>query len=136
MSNGAQVDLADQNWWEYWRPFLIPFTLVVFRVLTKKKLAEYPWPVLSSDLCFFGATFYIWALTIRLSEIKVCPPSRRLAKNDGEAAYIVIFLIVNFGLSFLLYPASRDICEPLSVVSMIVALVVAIGSPLYLRWRV
>jgi hypothetical protein len=136
VTNGAQVAQPEENWWVYWRPVLIPLILLVSRIWTKAKLAEYPWSVLSSDLCYFGVTFYVWALTVRLSKIRVSPPNRPFDGDDGEGAYIVLFLIVNFALSFLLYPMSKDISELALVASTVLAFVVAIGSPLYLRWRV
>jgi hypothetical protein len=114
---------------------LIPLFLVVSRVWTKAKLADYPWPVLASDLCFFGVTFYVWALTVRLSNIRVSPPDRLLARGDGEGAYIQLFLIVNIVLSILLYPTTKQVSTPLFVVWVALAFAVAIGSPLYLRWR-
>lgn len=135
MTNGPPFTQTEENWWVYWRPFLIPLVLVISRVWTKAKLAEYPWPVFSSDLCFFGVTFYVWALTVRLSKISVCPANRALARGDGEAAYILLFLIVNFALSFLLYPMGEDVSTLWSAAATVLAFVVAIGSPLYLRMR-
>jgi len=134
VANGAQV-AQTENWWEYWRPLLIPLILIISRVWTKGKLAEYPWPVLSSDLCYFGVTFYIWALTVRLSNIKVCPPNRALARTNGEGAFILIFLMVNFALSFLLYPMSANVSKTSMVASMVLAFAAAVGSPLFLRLR-
>lgn len=136
MANGDQVAQTGKGWLAYWSPFIIPLVLAISRILTKAKLAGYPAPIWSSDLCYFGVTFYVWALTARLNKISVCPPQRWPGRDDAEEGiYIVLFLILNFVLSVLFYPMSKDVSLVWLVLSMVVACVVAIGSPIFLRWR-
>jgi hypothetical protein len=123
------------HWLKHWHPFLIPLILAVSRILTKARFAEYPWPVLSSDLCFFGVSFYVWALTVRMSEVKVCPPNRALTKGDGEGTYVLIFLIVNFVCSILFYPTTPCVSVAVMTAEILFAILVGIGSPIYLRAR-
>ena len=134
MANGVQAQ--HDHWVKHWHPFLIPLILAVSRVLTKIRVAEYPWPVLASDICFFGVSFYVWATTVRMSNIHVCPPYRALSRGDGEGPYVLIFLILNFLCSFLLYPRKQTVSILEMSSEVFLALVLAILSPIYLRARI
>lgn len=124
----------EENWLAYWRPVLLPFLLLIGRVFTKVKLAEYPWATLASDLCYVAVTFYLWALAVLWSGVAVCSTDRWFARGDRGWSYIVLGLIVNFMLSFLLYPMKQDI-SGVSASWLALAFATAIGSPLYFRIR-
>jgi hypothetical protein len=126
---------VEEHWLAHWHPFLIPLTLALSRVLTKIKLAEYPLSVFSSDLCYFGVSFYVWALTVCLSRISVCPPERALARGNGERTYIILLLVSNFVCSFLFYPMTKQMSPFWTTTQILFALLLAVGSPLYLRAR-
>jgi hypothetical protein len=122
-----------KHWLEHWHPFIIPLLLAAVRVGTKVRFAEYQWSVLASDLCYLGVSFYIWALTALQSNIPVCPPNRALA-GGAEKTYILFFLIANIAGSMLFYPMVKESISDLKLGLWIgLALLFAIGSPLYLR---
>jgi hypothetical protein len=124
-----------KHWLAHWHPFIIPLFLAAVRIWTKVRVAEYQWPVLASDLCYFGVSFYIWALTALTSNIPVCPPNRALS-GDAERTYILIFLIANVVGSMLFYPMAKETISAVKMGFWIgLAILLSIGSPLYLRAR-
>jgi hypothetical protein len=130
VANGSQRPM---HFLKYWHPFFIPLTLAASRVLTKARYSQYPWPVLASDLCYFGVSFYIWATTAQLSNIKVCPP--RNPVSGGEGTYVLFFLLVNFCCSMWFYPINPNVSATEMTIEIFVALLLAIGSPIFLRAR-
>jgi hypothetical protein len=70
-----------------------------------------------------------------MSEVKVCPPNRALTKGDGEGTYVLIFLIVNFVCSILFYPTTPCVSVAVMTAEILFAILVGIGSPIYLRAR-
>lgn len=127
--------MGKQHWLTHWHPFIIPLVLAAVRIWTKVRVAEYQLPVLPSDLCYFGVSFYIWALTALTSKIPVSPPNRPLA-GDAEKWYVLIFLILNIVGSTLFYPMTKESTSAWKMGLWIgFAMLFAIGSPLYLRAR-
>jgi hypothetical protein len=124
----------NKHWLAHWHPFIIPLVLALTRIGVKAKLVEYQWSVFASDVCYFGVSFYVWALSARLADIAVCPPNRALA-GEPERSYITIFLILNIVGSVLLYPMTK--CQsPLTMFVWIsLAFMSAVGSAIYLRAR-
>lgn len=99
-------------------------------------MATYDWNTLASDLCYFGVTFYIWAFTVKMDELPVCPTNRPLS-GAAEKVYIVVFLMLNAFGSILLYPFAKEAVSPWKMGFWIVlAIIFSIGTPLYLRARI
>jgi hypothetical protein len=71
-----------------------------------------------------------------MSRIKVCPANRALSKGKGEWSYILIFLLLNFACSVLFYPMKSDVPTAEVATEVFAAILIAIGSPIYLRARV
>jgi len=70
-----------------------------------------------------------------MSKVVVCPPDRLLSKGDGEGTYILIFLIVNFACSVLFYPRTPTVSATEMAIEIFFAILVSIGSAIYLRAR-
>lgn len=127
--------MGKQHWLTHWYPFIIPLLLAVVRIWTKLRVAEYQLPVLPSDLCYFGVSFYIWAQTTLWSNIPVSPPDRPLA-GDGEQRWVQVFLLLNAAGSILFYPMTKESMGAWKMgLWIFFASLLAIGSPLYLRAR-
>jgi hypothetical protein len=128
---GANSKLSVGDWLTDWYPILIPLLLLIGRILMTERLGVYNRFVFPSDLCYFGATFYIWALTTKLNgtDISLRPMGK------GEWFFIIIFLLANFVLYIFLYPVGLPTSNDKFLVSIAVAVMFGLGSPIYLRVR-
>lgn len=123
--------LSVGDWLADWYPILIPLLLLIGRILMTARLGVYNRFVFPSDLCYYGATFYIWALTTKLtgSEISLRPMGK------GEWYFIMIFLLANFVLYIFLYPVDAKSSDVNFLVSIVVAVLFGLASPIFLRVR-
>jgi hypothetical protein len=119
------------DWLAEWYPVLIPLLLLVGRILVTARLGAYNGSVFPSDLCYYGTTFYIWALTTKLNghEVSLRP------MGEGEWYFVILFLVVNFILYIFLYPVDASGSKGRLLLSIVVAFLFGLGSPIYLRAR-
>jgi len=120
------------NWLAEWYPILIPLLLLIGRILMTMRLGVYNRFVFPSDLCYYGTTFYVWALTTKLNGREIS--LRRM--GDGEWYFIILFLLANFILYIFLYPVDAKSSDFRFFLSILVAFPSGLVSPIYLRARI
>jgi hypothetical protein len=80
---------------------------------------------------YYGTTFYVWALTTKLSRQKV---SLR-AIGEGEWYLVIGLLLINFILYIVLYPVRGVASAGAFFASILFAIVFGLLSPIYIRAR-
>ncbi len=120
------------DWLTEWYPVLIPLLLFFGRILMTERLGVYNRFSFPSDLCYYGTTFYVWALTTKLNGQDV---SLRPMIGKGEWYLVVLLLLANFILYIVLYPVRAAGSEYKFFLSIVVAVLFGFGSPIYLRGR-
>jgi len=128
---GANPKESIGNWLTEWYPVIIPLLMLFGRILMTARLGVYNRLVFPSDLCYYGATFYIWALTTKLNgtEISLRPMGK------GEWYFVICFLLANFVLYIWLYPVDMRSSNWKFLSSIFLAVVSGLVSPIYLRAR-
>jgi hypothetical protein len=119
------------NWLAEWYPIIIPLLMLIGRILMTVRLGVYNRFVFPSDLCYYGATFYIWALTTKMNGTEVS--LRPMGK--GEWYFVILFLLANFILYISLYPVDMKSSDYKFFFSIVLAIVFGLASPIYLRAR-
>jgi hypothetical protein len=120
------------NWFNNWHPVTIPLLLLVLKIGISLKLGpSYRFVQFPADVAYYGVTFYVWALTTKSGGIDVCPRGMGI----GEWNFIIFFLILNFAVYFLSFPAATNISFLKAFLCTFLALFSGLGSPVFLRWR-
>lgn len=119
------------TWLKEWYPIVIPLILFVGRIAMTLKLGVYNRYAFPSDVCYYGTTFYVWALTTKLSGQKV---SLR-AIGEGEWYLVIGLLLINFILYIVLYPVRGVASAGAFFASILFAIVFGLLSPIYIRAR-
>ncbi|MGD0796828.1 MAG: hypothetical protein ABR910_03805 [Acidobacteriaceae bacterium] len=86
---------------ERYHPLLIPFVLAACRIETVIRFHGYSPAMLSSDIAYFGVGFYVWAITIHSSKLRLTPDP---FSPEAEIGLIVVLLLMTFGWSWFVYP--------------------------------
>lgn len=129
---GANSKRSVGDWLAEWYPILIPLLLLIGRILMTARLGVYNRFVFPSDLCYYGTTFYIWAVTTKLNGQEISLRSM----GKGEWYFVIVFLLANFILYIFLYPVDARSSNGRFLFSIAVAFVFGLASPVYLRARI
>lgn len=120
------------NWFNNWHPVNIPLLLLVLKIEISLKLGPpYRFVQFPADVAYYGVTFYVWALTTKSGGIDVCPRGMGI----GEWNFIIFFLILNFIVYFLVFPAANDVSFLRAFMFTFLALCSGLGTAVFLRWR-
>jgi len=116
---------------EEWLPLLIPGVLLVGRLLIAFQAGRYGITQVPSDLCYYGATVYIWALTNHLSGSRFS-----LSYVDSEGPYITILLVVNLIFYFVFFPPLGCVSKTWLGIALFISFALGPISTIYLRARI
>jgi hypothetical protein len=114
-----------------WFPNLLPLVLLIGKIAVGWKFGKYNVNMFPSDLCYYGVTFYVWALTTTFNGQAVS-----LTRfSEGESHIVVLLLTINFFLYVLVYPIESSWSSFRFVASIVLAGTFGIISPLWIRSR-